>query len=224
MLDSLNHSRHSSALGRKRLLSSAVLILLAVLGGAGVASRALDQGLVESANSESVSRDFRLSADPAVRLLAIVYRGVTTGRETHLSLFGDGRFVAEMKDHHGGLLRRGETSLPYAEVRSVMELVVSHGIADVDGPSVMRKIEASGSAGKEARFLPSDAGTVMITLKLEEYLRDGEVLKDHSASVLLGEPKILARLAPGVAEVRGFVEVSARLRPLRQQLLEGEHP
>ncbi|MEM7480467.1 MAG: hypothetical protein AAF481_04795 [Acidobacteriota bacterium] len=198
------------------------LALVSVIGILAAQQRGhAEQEVAQQSDQGVTSREFTLSADPTVKVLHIAYIPVTSRRETHLSLFGDGRFLVETTDRKGNVLEQASTNFSFGETRALVDLALSHGLADSTSAEIMAKVKETLPAGEGGASLPDDAGTVIIALELEEYVHGSERTSPFSTQVALGEPKILHLIAPSIDEVTGFVKLSERLLPIRKQLLEG---
>lgn len=190
-----------------QVVQSQALIDLAALLEQELAT-ARREGSVDLA-PESSYRDatFQLSSDPGQLILRWTHGGGLRGASYSMKLFGDGRL--ELADRTENKSRE----LTFAEMDSLVRLVVDHGLAEWDGDRVMRSL----SPGLAQRF--TDGVQTSGEIHLDRYRRGAYQREPLSRHFTFRNVSMTLSESPDVIELQGL---DALTKYAKTQLARGE--
>jgi len=127
-------------------------------------------------------------------------------RRNGFEVFGDGRVIVTIRNAGGAgeVLASYETRVPPERVEEVLDRAVGAGLGDFDNRATVAELRAAG------RFpqLPTDLGSVALTLHLETYQRPGSARRGpYVHKIVATEPRAIARALPEIHEYQALASL-----------------
>lgn len=142
----------------------------------------------------------------ATAVLTAELRPGMTMERIQFEVFGDGRVVVTIRNAGGAgeVLARHETRVLPERVEEVLDRAVGAGLGDFDNRATEAELRATG------RFpqLPTDLGSVALTLRFESYRRGGEAPRaPYAHSIIATDPRVMASALPDIPEYQALAAV-----------------
>lgn len=167
--------------------------LLAALAGFVVSSG-------EEPTNTSGDATYRLSNDGSAVVLSKKYEGGLTRERSLLQLFGDGRLI---KTINGASHSVAHLSL--AEMKALVQIAVDGGLLEVSQQDL---VDTSGQAGLA---VAADAGTITLSINLEEYAAPGQTTQPRTVEFRVRSPQSAARQDPDNRPLSALAAINERL-------------
>lgn len=197
-----------SAVRQDRLLS--VAACSAALACSLLSASAGAQGI-------NIATSYRYASDEA-RVIELHYRGGMVSVSPSITISGDGLMVARLyePDGHRRLLRTYELQLSAEELAGMLDRAVAAGLMEFDADLIAQRMQALSRPPTRV----TDAPTVEIRLRLEDYSTAAGLSGPRTAVVALVAADLQARDFPEIRELRGVRDLERTVNALLKRAME----
>lgn len=149
---------------------------------------------------------FTFDSSGATPVLTAEFRPGMTMQKIQFEVFGEGRVIVTIRNAGGAgeVLARDEIRVAPERIEQTLDRAIRAGIGDFDNKAVEAEIHAAGRFPR----LPTDLGSVALTLLLETYQRTGEAAQlPYVHSIVVTEPRAMAKALPDVHEYQALASL-----------------